>query len=101
MAFATWSVPDVEAIQTALDVARHFGGKVKLGLRPFDNPEELGAWCPGLEIDGNGPLWVLLRDGQVCLKRQGFFTVHALINEIEAACLAQREKSGNGVGGEC
>ncbi|MDP1681562.1 MAG: hypothetical protein Q8L39_07275 [Burkholderiales bacterium] len=48
MAFAVWSIPDILAIQTALDVAKRFSGKLNLGLRPFDYPEELGAWCPGL-----------------------------------------------------
>ena len=88
MAFAAWSVPDIDAIRTALDVVKRFDGTVNLGLRPFDDPEEHGAWCPGLENDGNGPLWVLLLDGQVCLKSHGFFTVDALVNEIKAACLA-------------
>ncbi|CAH1087682.1 hypothetical protein NTG1052_630016 [Candidatus Nitrotoga sp. 1052] len=57
MAFAVWSIPDNLAIQTALDVAKCFGGKLNLGLRPFDDAEELGAWCPGLEYGGQSPLW--------------------------------------------
>ena len=86
MAFAVWSTPDNLAIQTALDVARRFGGKLNLGLRPFDDMEELGAWCPGLEYCGQSPLWVLLRDGEVCMKRSGIFAVDELAGVIGDAC---------------
>lgn len=82
MAFAVWSTPDNLAIQTALDVARCFGGKLNLGLRPFDDTEELDAWCPGLEYCGQSPLWVLLRDGEVCMKRSGILAVDELIEMI-------------------
>jgi hypothetical protein len=87
MAFAAWSVPDINAIQTAIDVVKSFDRGLKLGLRPFDSAEEHGAWCPGLENDENSPLWVALRNGQVCLKTHGFLTVDDLVKEIEAACL--------------
>ncbi len=85
VAFAAWSMPDIAAIQTALDVAKHFGGTLQLGLRPFDHPEEHDAWCLGLEEDERSPLWLLLRDGQVRMKRQGILTVDALIGMIETA----------------
>lgn len=86
MAFAVWSIPDNLAIQTALDVAKRFGGKLNLGLRPFDYSEELGAWCPGLEYGGQSPLWVLLRDGEVCMKRSGILAVDELVEAIGGAC---------------
>ena len=82
IAFAVWSTPDNLAIQIALDVAKHFGGKLNLGLRPFDDAEELGAWCPGLEYGGQSPLWVLLRDGEVYMKRSGILAVDELIEII-------------------
>lgn len=99
MAFAVWSTPDNLAIQTALDVAKRFGGKFNLGLRPFDDSEELGAWCPGLEYGGQSPLWVLLRDGEVCMKRSGILTVDELVESIGGACdlqIAQAVQGGIG-----
>ena len=86
MAFAVWSTPDNLAIQAALDVAKRFGGKLNLGLRPFDDSEELGAWCPDIEDDGQSPLWVLLRDGEVCMKCSGILTVDELVELIGGAC---------------
>lgn len=86
MTFAVWSTPDNLAIQTALDVAKRFGGKFNLGLRPFDDAEEFGAWCPDIEEDGQSPLWVLLRDGEVCMKRSGILTVDELVELIGDTC---------------
>lgn len=86
MAFAVWSIPDNLAIQTALDVAKRFGGKLNLGLRPFDYSKELDAWCPGLEYGGQSPLWVLLRDGEVCMTRSGILAVDELAELIGGAC---------------
>ncbi|CAH1905569.1 conserved hypothetical protein [Candidatus Nitrotoga sp. HW29] len=86
MACAVWSTPDNLAIQTALDVAKHYGGKLNLGLRPFDDTEELGTWCPGLEDSGQSPLWVLLRDGEVCMQRSGILTVDELVEVIGDVC---------------
>jgi hypothetical protein len=84
MAFAAWSTPDVDAIRTALDTARRFGGALNLGIRPFDSPDEHEAWCPGLGDCGSGPLWVLLRDGELRLKRAGLITRDALVAAIES-----------------
>jgi hypothetical protein len=86
MAFAVWSIPDNLAIQTALDVIKRFGGKLNLGLRPFDYSEELDAWCPGLEYGGQSPLWVLLRDGEVCMTRSGILAIDELAELIGGAC---------------
>jgi hypothetical protein len=78
MAFAVWSAPDVAAVQVALDLARSLGGKLNLGLRPYDDPDELREWCPGLTPEGSGPFWILLRDGAVCEYRTGIFAVDEL-----------------------
>lgn len=86
MACAVWSTPDNLAIQTALDVAKHYGGKLNLGLRPFDDAEELDAWCPDIEDDGQSPLWVLLRDGEIYMKRSGILTVDELVEVIDDVC---------------
>jgi hypothetical protein len=85
MAFAAWSRPDIAAVQTALDAAKHFGGAINLGLRPFDSAEEHGRWCPQLDGSEDSPLWVLLCDGDVRMKLSGFPSVAALVAAIEAA----------------
>ncbi|MBN9561711.1 MAG: hypothetical protein J0H14_13430 [Alphaproteobacteria bacterium] len=85
MVFATWSAHDVAAIQTALDVAKHFCGDIKLGLRPFDLAEEHAAWCPTLGDERRSPLWLLLHDGDIRMSRGGLLTTDALIAGIEAA----------------
>lgn len=86
MVFAAWSMPDIRAIQTALDAVKRFGGALQLGVRPFDDPAEHRAWCPGLAGDGNTPVWVLLSDGTVLLEREGLLTVDMLLETIKAAC---------------
>lgn len=86
MAFAAWSKPDIDAIQTAIDAVKRFEGTLTLGLRPFDYPEELAAWCSGLAGDGNTPIWVLLSDGTVRLKLRGLLTVDAVVEAIKGAC---------------
>lgn len=82
MAFAVWSAPDVAAVQVALELAHSLGGKINLGLRPYDDPEELRGWCPGITPEANGPFWLLLRDGAVCQYRTGIFTADELRGAI-------------------
>lgn len=84
MAFAAWSMPDINAVQAALDAIKHFGGRLSLGLWPFDDTEELRASCPGLKGEEKSPVWVLLSDGQVRFKHQGALTTEALVSAIEA-----------------
>lgn len=100
MAFPVWSIPDNLAIRTALDVAQRFGGKLNLGLRPFDDAEELGAWCPGIEDGGQSPLW-LLRDGEVWMKRSGILAVDQPVEVIGDVCDLQIAQSvWEGIGHE-
>ena len=82
MAFAVWSAPDVAAVQVALDLACSLGGKLNLGLRPYDDPDELRGWYPGITPEANGPFWILLRDGIVCQYRTGILTVEELREAI-------------------
>ncbi|HEX6369269.1 MAG TPA: hypothetical protein VF006_10070 [Longimicrobium sp.] len=65
MAFAAWSGPDVDAVGDAIGLARRYGGRLSLGLRPYDDAAELNAWWPDADPDASGPFWVLLRDGEV------------------------------------
>lgn len=88
MAFAAWSMPDIQAIQTALDAAGRFGGSVALGLRPFDETEEFAAWCPGLDVDARSPVWLFLSDGELRGDRRGILTVDELVEMIETRDVA-------------
>jgi hypothetical protein len=78
LAFPVWSVPDVEAVQIALDVAHQSGGRLDLGLRPYDDPIELRASWPDVDVDASGPYWVLLQDGTVRRHRAGRMGVDEL-----------------------
>lgn len=91
MAFAAWSVPDIGAIQTALDAIKRFNGLVNLGLRPCDDPGDHMIWCPELGNDGNTPCWVLLDDGTVRLTHGGLQTVDGLIDAIRTIFPGIRE----------
>ena len=82
MAFAVWSVPDVLAIQTALDAAKRYDGKIKLGLRPFDEFEEFDTWIPTSGA-GTSPSWFLLLEGRKCWEHLGLITVDDLVKRIE------------------
>jgi hypothetical protein len=86
MVFAAWSVPDINAIQVALDVARHFGGRINLGVRPLDNFEENAAWLPDVKDTGLSPLWIGLNDGRVCMSKHGLLTAQELVDAISASC---------------
>lgn len=83
LAFAAWSIPDIAAIETALEAAKHFNGRVNLGLRPFDDFEEFANWNPGT-APTSSPYWILLRDGDKCWEHQGLATVDVLIDAIES-----------------
>ena len=85
LAFAAWSKPDVDAVQTALDTAKHFGGDINLGLLPLDNLQQLGSFHPGIGLAETGPAWILLRENEVHLERRGLLTTADLIKAIEAS----------------
>src|SRR5262249_15078125 len=85
MAFAAWSVTDIRAIQIALDVTRHFNGKIQTGIRPFDDPIEFSSWCPSLEGDISGQGWVVLEEGAERFVRGGPLSMDELVRAIQAA----------------
>ena len=83
MVFAAWNTSDINAIQTALEASKGFGGTLHLGLRPFDDPEEHRAWCPDLSVGGDTPIWVLLKDGKALLVRRGSVGVDEFVDSIK------------------
>jgi len=84
MAFPVWSAPDVAAVQDAIDLAKRFGGRLDLGLRPYDDPLELQAWWPDADPDAPGPFWLLLRDGEVRRHRTGRVSASELDRWVHA-----------------
>jgi hypothetical protein len=93
---SVWSVHDIRAGHRAIELVKRQGGLVKLGLRPFDYPNENSTWVPRLgaeqradqveilvaEEDGGrevtiqgrsdaSPVWVSISEGQVVGVRYG------------------------------
>jgi hypothetical protein len=54
LTFAIWSSLDRPAIDTAVLVAKQFGGQFQLGVRPFEAADEFASW---LAIDHSSPLY--------------------------------------------
>lgn len=68
---AVWSGPDRMAIQQALTAVKEFGGKLKLGIRLFDEDSETTQWFPDLPQAYASPVWLFLRDGRLVEKHFG------------------------------
>lgn len=63
--FAAWSGPDRRAIPIALSVVKGFQGRVRLGIRKFSDHTEQKTWCPEVREKWGGPIWLMLRDGEL------------------------------------
>src|SRR5687767_13162089 len=55
---AIWSGPDRIAIGQALSAVQEFRGKVKLGIRLFDDDAETRTWFPELPKYAASPVWL-------------------------------------------
>jgi hypothetical protein len=82
---AIWSGPDRLAIGQALSAVREFGGKVKLGIRMFDDDAETRTWFPELPKYPASPVWLILRDGQLDEMRMGGQSQSQLRNLLRQA----------------
>lgn len=51
VSMSVWSVHDIRAGHRAIELVKQRGGLVKLGLRPFDYPNENTTWVPGLGVE--------------------------------------------------
>ena len=47
---SVWSVHDIRAGHRAIELVKRHGGLLKLGLRPFDYPQENSTWVPGIGV---------------------------------------------------
>jgi len=92
MVFAAWSIPDIRAIQTALDAVKYFDGAIQLGVRPFDDPAEHRSWYPDIAELGATPAWLLFEDGALRFQHLGLMTGTSLVEVIKTSfLLADRE----------
>jgi hypothetical protein len=96
VSMSVWSIHDIRAGHHAIEMVKLHGGSVRLGLRPFDYPQENATWVPGLggdrladqmeilvaeqdhkrEVTVQGradasPVWVAIVEGQVVNVRHG------------------------------
>jgi hypothetical protein len=93
--FPVWSGPARHSVIAAVASAKQFDGKFQLGVRPFEDHEEIHKWWPGgeapapakqlIEVRENSsgrevhitsdhaaiPIWLVLRDGQVMYQGVG------------------------------
>ena len=93
--FPVWSTPVRHSVLAAIACAKNHGGKFQLGVRPFDSHEEFYKWWPvgdvpsagkiflAVQDEGprreihistdpsSGPMWLVLRDGQVIYQGAG------------------------------
>lgn len=95
VAFPVWSVPVRHSVRAAMAYAKQQAGKVSLGIRPYDDHEEMSKWWPVADVpvesettvtemndgqrleihiatDGAAhPLWLILKDGRVVYQGTG------------------------------
>lgn len=88
--FAAWSMPDVRQAEMALEVVKRLGGPLQLGIRPFNDADDLHAWLPEVSSTGLTPIWVLLTEGQVTGAHHGLLQPAELIAFIERSVSERR-----------
>lgn len=110
VAFSIWSTPDREAAYEAIETAKADCNRVRIGLLPYDYPNELSPWLSNTNWDettisvdesagelvnvriaqnnGVSPLWFELRDGLPRLISRGAMStpeMRELLIAIETA----------------
>lgn len=79
MSFAVWSSPDRAAIAVAARVAALSCGRLSVGVRPFDDHNELRSWCPGTKATAGSPVWSVLREGALIFEHAGLASAEWLL----------------------
>jgi hypothetical protein len=120
LTFAIWSSLERPAIDTAVRVAKQFGGQFKLGVRPIEVADELAGWLPmdhsaslyeithevssegklTVNITGGGraPFWHWLGNGSIVAQHSGLLDSAGLMSFVEV-CLSATERSRHSEGG--
>ncbi|MDZ4657778.1 MAG: hypothetical protein SH868_09405 [Bythopirellula sp.] len=109
VAFSVWSTPDREEAYKAIEVAKTQGMSVRVGLLPYDFPEEIEAWLPSQaerpgavvsesttaqgavqvnisQKEQASPVWLAVQDGKPFEIRQGSLKdgeIAALLSIVE------------------
>jgi hypothetical protein len=65
MASGVFSQTDVNCIGVAVRCLAPYGGKIKLGVRPFCQYEEMLSWFPDYRDEHASPLWIVFKNGKV------------------------------------
>ncbi len=113
LTFAIWNSLDRPAIDTAVRVAKQFGGRFQLGVRPFEVADELAGWLPiehpaplceithevspegrfTVSITGGDrtPFWHWLGDGSIIAQHSGLLDPPRLVSFVEG-CLSAKER---------
>lgn len=71
---AVWSVQDQKCVETLLKFGQSTLSKFRLGVRPYDEFEQIRAWCPDVSEEYGSPFWLLLRDAVLLDQRVGTLT---------------------------
>jgi hypothetical protein len=80
---ATWSVPDVRCILTAIESLEKQKHNLRLGVRLFGDYQEIKVWYP--EYDGTAatPLWVCYSGGKVVGARSGVLSADEITGLVK------------------
>lgn len=102
LVFAVWSSVDIQAIPTAIEVAKESNGRFNLGIRPFHDHKELKLWMPETHLPAHSstvilergrkpsqelfisgdrtrnPIWLFLKDGKLNSECAGSLTKDSL-----------------------
>jgi hypothetical protein len=54
VSMSVWRIDDIRAGRHAINLVKQQGGLVRLGLRPFNYPQENAAWVPGVSVEREG-----------------------------------------------
>ena len=123
LTFAIWNSIDRPAIDDAVRVAKQFGGRFQLGVRPFEVADEFAGWLPveqsplceiTHEVSTEGkftvaitggdrtPFWHWLSDGSLIAQHGGLLDPPKLMSFVDG-CLSAIERlrlSQGGIKGE-
>ncbi len=84
LVFAVWSIQDRNAINTALELGKRLGDTVRVGIRPFDEHQEISNWCPNATKTYQSPVWLVLKKGKLVKEVVGLYPLEQLEEEFRS-----------------